>query len=658
MSKDKRSNRRQTKARVHHNRLRFLALSFVLVSSGYTARLVQLQVLDAQEWRGLSQLQNAERAEVPAPRGGIFDRSGTQLVRGSQDYRAYLAPEELRNQESAVDAVGRALGLSRQEEARLRAATTGWEPIRRKITSADLERLQSLVRQGLYVDTLFKRVYPEGVLARSLLGTIDQEGRGVSGLEAEFDTLLAGTPGSSLYRKDALGHSYLLPGGELLAPRAGRDVYLTIDAELQAIAEHALDRGLAETGASGGDVLILNPRTGEVLAVASRRGSGFQSVPAFTDPYEPGSTLKPFLLSALLAEDIVDLSDTVDVENGLYRVGRRLIQDVHPYDRLSVAEVVSYSSNIGAAKLASRLQPGEQYRYLRDFGFGVQAGIEHPAEASGLLRRPSSWSALSQASLAMGYEISVTSLQLAAAYGALANGGTLMRPYLVSEIRDADGRTVYQQKPETIRRVIDRDVAEQVCEVLASVVSDGTGTRAALAVLPVAGKTGTARLISDGRYERRYAASFVGFAPADDPRLVILTKLEDPQGAYYGGSVAAPIIQETLQAALATRGVVLDRESMVRPVARRRWGTSTASTHDSGPFIFAVGTQHDAVADEQTNIEESMLMPDLAGLPIRAAAKRLHELGLKVTVTATGKVRHQEPAPGRTVAPGATVVLR
>ncbi len=544
MSKSKRSNRKQARARAHHNRLRLLVLSFLLLALGYTARLVQLQVLDSEEWRARSQQQNAERAQVPAPRGSIYDRSGAQLARGSRDYRAYLAPAELKNQASTVEAVGRALGLSRQEEAKLRMASSGWEPIRRKITSADLERLQSLVRQGLHVDTLFKRAYPQGPLARALLGTIDQQGSGVSGLEAELDTLLTGTPGSALYRKDALGHAYWLPDGEVLAPRAGRDVYLTIDAELQAIAEHALDRGLVETGASGGDILILDPRTGEILAVASRRGSGNQSVPAFTDPYEPGSTLKPFLLSALLAENIVSLSDTIDVENGSYRDGRRLIEDVHAYERLSVAEVVSYSSNVGAVKLARRLQPGEQYRYLRDFGFGVQTGIEHPAEAGGLLRRPSNWSALSQASLAMGYEISVTSLQLAAAYAALANGGTLMRPYLVREVRDADGRTVYKQKPETIRRVIDERVAEQVCGVLASVVSDGTGTRAALTSLPVAGKTGTARLISDGRYERRYAASFVGFAPADDPRMLRRLRRsadhpgDSPGGAGYAGGGA------------------------------------------------------------------------------------------------------------------------
>lgn len=637
--------------------MRLLALCFVLLSGAYGGRLVQLQVLESDTWRALSTAQTAEQREVRAPRGGIYDRSGRSIVLDGQVYRAFLAPEELRDRAETVRAVGRVLGLSDSEEEKLLAAESGWVAIPRRISNADGERLRSVVRRGLHLKAKPTRIYPEGSLARSLLGGTDAEGRGASGLELELDSLLTGRPGAALARRDALGGTYWLPDAQLRAPQPGHDVFLTLDAELQSIAEHALERGLAETGAFGGDVLLMSPQTGEILAIASRRGDSRRSVPAFTDPYEPGSTLKPFLLSGLLSDGAARLTDTIDVKGGIYRNGRRVIRDVHPHDRLSVAEVVQYSSNVGAAKLAERLSFGTQYRYLRDFGFGVPTGIEYPAEAGGRLRRPGEWSALSQASLAMGYEISVTSLQLAAAYGSLANRGLLMRPYLVREVRDAEGRTVYERGPEPVRRVIDPQVAKQVVEVLTAVVREGTGTRAALASLPVAGKTGTARLISDGRYERRYAASFIGFAPADDPQLVILTKLEEPMGQYYGGAVAAPIIQETLQAALASRGVLLDRRPVVRRASRRQWGGEGSGQGETGPFVFAVDTPP---VEWPTGAEsaEPVRLPNLRGLPTRVAVARLHRLGLKVELRTTVRVSAQDPAPGHRVAHGATIVLR
>jgi hypothetical protein len=263
-------------------------------------------------------------------------------------------------------------------------------------------------------------------------------------------------------------------------------VVLTIDAGLQEIAEDALSRAIESSGASGGDVLIVDPRTGDLLAVASRRHDGSLKVPAFTDPFEPGSTAKPFLLASLLSEGLVSLTDSIDVMHGVFKDGRRVIRDVHPYDKLTVAEVVRYSSNVGAALLSKRLSYDMQHKYLRDFGFGLPTGIDYPAESSGLLRRPDRWSGLSQASLAMGYEISVTSLQLVMAYAALANGGRLLRPRLLKEVRSHTGEVLERWDPQTIRRVIDERVASQITEVLTSVVEGGTGTRAAMTTLSVA----------------------------------------------------------------------------------------------------------------------------------------------------------------------------
>jgi cell division protein FtsI (penicillin-binding protein 3) len=449
-----------------------------------------------------------------------------------------------------------------------------------------------------------------------------------------------------------------LPGEEIAVPRSGRDVILTIDADLQRIAENELERALAETGSTAGDIVLLAPATGALLAVASKH-QGVTQVPVFTEPYEPGSTLKPFLLAALLSEDLVDLDEVIDAEGGTLKMGRRVIRDVHPNDELTVSEVVTYSSNVGAAKLSQRLRPAVQYRYLRDFGFGTPTGIEYPSESGGRLARPRDWTSLSQASLAMGYEISTTSLQLAASYAALANDGLLMRPYLIREIRDETGRAVQTTEPQVLRRVVSAEVAGQVTEVLQSVVHEGTGMLASMASLAVAGKTGTARLLATGGgyAPGRYRASFVGYAPADDPQVVILTRLEDPQGSYYGGAVAAPTSHATLEAALATQGMRLDRRLLVREPAPGSWGGGRAPV-DAGPFIFAMGSNPADWSAPPTETRRAVIMPDLSGLPLRSAVARLHELGLRVELTGTVQVRGQAPAPGQNVTRGATVVLR
>ncbi len=642
-------------------RRRLLVGFWVLVGLGCVARAGQLQLAEAEDWRRVAEEQTAAREEVPARRGGLFDRDGTPLALASRKYRGYLAPAETRDPGRAAAEVARLLGLPDRQERRL-AEGDGWNALPRLLDLSERDRLQASVRRGLHFEPVTDRVFPQGPLARPLLGAVGSDGRGRGGLEMALDSLLAGTPGSAVRRRDALGGEYRLPDAEIAPPRPGHDVRLTLDAELQRIAEDALEQALRETGASGGDVLMMDPATGEVLALASRRmDAGGGGVPALGSPYEPGSTLKPFLLASLLAEDTADLSEVIDTEEGVLRRHGRTIRDVHPSDSLTVAEVVQHSSNVGAAKLSERLSPGLQHRYLRDFGFGVPTGVTFPGESAGKLRRPDRWSALSQASLAMGYEISVTSLQLAAAYAALANGGVLMRPYLVKEVRDPAGDLVTRNRPEPVRRVIPRRVADRVTRVLGSVVEGGTGTRAALATLPVAGKTGTARVAEAGGYrDGRYAASFVGYTPVEDPSLVVLTKLNDPQGQVYGGLTAAPISRSTLQAALATRGVTLDRGGSPATERRLRWSDDRRTSRDDGPFVFAVsdGAAERPPGDRAEEADGHRVLPDLRGLPLRTAASRLHQLGLRVAVRAEGRVRGQDPSPGQRVRPGATVVLR
>ncbi len=653
------ASRRGRAAKTHTRRAHFIALSLAIITAAYVARVTQLQVVQGDRWQTRAVDQSEVRVVLPATRGRILDREGRPLALSREEFQVYYAPAEVKNQEFSVAVLTKTLGLSAGQTARLKNGDRGWILLPRQVTSRERDDLSRAMGSGIHFVSAPTRVYPEGGLARAILGTIDSDGGGSSGIEALYDSLLRGQPGEVAQTRDARGATYRDPQVPLSPPVAGHDLYLTLDAELQTIAETALDEAIDRTGASGGDVLIADPNTGELLAVASRRQGAGLRVPAFSDPFEPGSTVKPFLLAALLQEGEADLADKVYAEHGLWVTRGRTIKDVHEYDTLTVAEVLTYSSNIGAAKLSTRLKPGQQYSYLRDFGFGTPTGIALTPESGGLLRRPEEWSGLSQASLAIGYELMVTSLQLVSAYGALANGGTLMQPRLIREVRGPDGESVYQPPATPVRRVIDRDVALDIGEVLGSVVDDGgTGTRASLHTVSIAGKTGTARIASGGVYaDHRYQSSFVGFAPVEDPALVILVKLEDPQGAYYGGEIAAPVSRTILQAALASNQPYAARmASHSGPRRELAWGAPNAAP------ARAVLVNSPPVEASRSSSEGQgaayVRLPDLRGLSLRTASARLFRLGLNVELEASGRVNRQVPAGGSRVVPGATVLLQ
>ncbi|MBW8773456.1 MAG: penicillin-binding protein 2, partial [Gemmatimonadetes bacterium] len=333
-------------------------------------------------------------------------------------------------------------------------------------------------------------------------------------------------------------------------PIPGGDVYLTLDAELQDIAEQGLSDALQALDADGGDIVFLDPRSGEILALASRQSGGSSSRPSsITDPFEPGSTAKLFTAAALVALGRVDSTDAVSGENGRWampidtRGNTRILTDVHPEPgRVTLARAIGVSSNIAMAKFSQRLQPGEQYEQLRAFGFGSPTGVEYPAESRGILTRPEKWTTLTRPSLAIGYEFGVTPLQLAAAYGAIADDGILLTPALVREVRANDGAVVYRHKTEPVRRAVSPEVAARLREFLRGVVAEGgTGEMGQLANYPLLGKTGTARRFKDGAYvPGEQTASFAAMFPADDPQLVVVVKLDSPKlGSGYGGTTAA-----------------------------------------------------------------------------------------------------------------------
>jgi len=628
-----------------------LAWGFALVALAVVARSAQLQLVQGAGWRERAAAQQTIRVVLPARRGTIYDRNGVPLALSQETFTIGVAPRELDDAGRAARLLARATGRPRREIATSLASNRVWLEWPGPYTWTQVSALKG--ETGVYLQRRLERFYPRSELAPRLIGRVDLRQRGASGLERALDTLLAGRAGMAIRLRDQHGTTYPAPSRPSADPIDGADVTLTLDAELQEIAERALQSAVTDADASGGDVVILQPATGEVLAMASVRRAGGAAVGVIGDTYEPGSTAKIFTAAALLRAGKAQLRDTVFAENGTWTMNGRTIRDTHAAGLLTLTDVIRFSSNIGIAKLGARLTPEEQYEALRDFGFGTPTGIEFPGEAAGRLRSPRTWTDASTASLAMGYELAVTPVQLAAAYAAFANGGVLVEPSLIREVRAPSGEVLWRHTPRPVRRVVSPAIATQLMHVLRNVVEEGTGRRAALGTFSMAGKTGTARRNIGGRYpEGRYTASFVGLFPAVDPQLVLLVKIDDPEGDYFGGSTAAPATRTIVEAALATPAVTLDRSRL----RQRRAPTpeAAAGRADSGVVVTVPWPPAPVAGDAAPE----RAVPDVTGQSLRAAARTLHRSGFRVRVDGWGPVRGMTPAAGATAPAGSVVVIR
>jgi cell division protein FtsI/penicillin-binding protein 2 len=645
---------------VRANLLRRRLLLGALLSGSLlmTWRAFAVQVLHKEAWRARALGQQADQVALPAPRGTIYDRDGVPLAASQEAFRISIAAREVKDRARLSKLLQKHAGLNRAAAQRAVSLERRWVVLPGRYSAATRQNLNGI--RGVYFERVLRRFHPRGEIANELLGSVTSDNRALGGLELEFDALLRGQEGRALTRRDA--HRQAIPGAllEVVEPVAGHDLHLTIDADLQEIAREALNAAIAESGSASGEIVMSDPRSGEVLAAVSSK-AGVRSWRAVTEPYEPGSTLKPFAIATLLAEKKARLSDSVFAENGEYTREGRTIKDVHEYGWLTVGEALKHSSNVVLAKLSERLDAQTQYAYLRAFGFGSPTAVSYPSESGGLLRRPASWTKYSKASLAIGYEISVTPLQMLMAYGALANGGVLMEPRLVREVRTRDGRVARELAPEAVRRVVPERVAQELRSVLTDVVAEGTAQAAALGPFEVAGKTGTTRLFTGGGYRSgAYTSSFAGFFPATDPQLVFLVKLDHPRGEYYGGQVAAPVTRATLEAAMAALSTPLDKRAVAttapRPLDVARAAAPEPAQMTSGPFSFVL----DAAARRPRRTASSAPMvavPDVRGLPLRDAVRRLHASGLRVRVSGRGVITNTEPLSGTTLRRGAVVRL-
>jgi cell division protein FtsI (penicillin-binding protein 3) len=647
-------------------------------------RAASVQLVQKERWTASAQHQQSLETTIPAPRGDILDALGETMAQSREMVKLEVAPQDVRDRRALRNALIRA-GVHPDWAVRATDTARKWVEIPGRFVALSVAGISAM--RGVHTTSMIDRSYAFSEGTRHIVGRVDQNGDPVDGVELALDTLLRGVPGAVTTMRDGRGRRFESPTAPRRAPVQGNTVVLTINHELQEIAERALSDAVTKMSAVGGDVVVMDPSDGVVLAMASRRRDPRATAStALTEPYEPGSTLKPFIAAVLLEKKRARESDMVNTYGGQMTINGRTITDEHQAASFSLADVIRYSSNVGIVQFATRLSAREEFEALRDFGFGTPTGVPYPSEASGILREPKRWSKQSANSLAMGYEIAVTPLQLVAAYVAIANDGELLEPALVKEVRAPDGRVLYRHERRVVRRVLSADVARRMRRMLLGVVdAGGTAKKAELETFTLAGKTGTARRTVNGRYvASQHIPTFVGLFPGDQPQFVILVKLDNPQGEYFGGLTAAPVTKAVLEAALASRNASLDRTTLARSRQDKPIDTGTAAARAAAAAKVAADSVASAparqgaraLAAERAAADTGGMtafvatlpaprttravpapprpVPDVHGLSLRQAVHALHTAGFHVQLAA-GPLGSTSPAAG-SLAPIGTVV--
>ncbi len=657
----------------------------VVVSSGY-----RLTIIDGADWREMAENQRQRRLHVTPKRGTIYDRNGSalavsvdvpsvsmdayELLRGVSPQQQPAVAREAANRIAAA----LSLDSAKVERKILKKRRFTW--LKRRITREEAEAIRQLSSseqegrriRGLIVDGEGRRYYPRREMAGPLLGFVAPDGEGKDGFELAFNAELKGQVEQLRGLRDRNGRLIFSEGIEDERAFAGHDVHLTIDQGIQFVAERELMMAARTYEASGGSVVVVDPRTGEVLAMASWPGYNPNdyrlSDPAerrnraVTDRFEPGSTMKIFTIAAGLQQKVIGPTDKMYCENGRMPVDNIVIRDTHPSEWLTISQVLAQSSNICSAKIGLSLGGQTLYEALRRFGFGQEAGVGVPGESSGVLRpRGRPWVQVETAAASFGQGISVSNLQLAMATAAIANGGKLLEPTLVKRITTASGEVVREAVPRVRRQAVKPRIAKTVAEMMVAVTEGhATGTAAAIEGFQVAGKTATAQKTDPktGRYSLdKYIASFVGFVPAKDPVVAIAVTVDEPMVTHAGGEVAAPIFRRVAEMALKYHGLT--------PHGTKRVDIGElAQTADPANATYALLRQAQgkapSVQESAGNVplgQDQVRIPDMTGWPVRRAIKKSFELGVKPHVNGTGLVARQSPPPGAPLDKGAVLSL-
>ncbi len=661
--------------RTVRQRVMVCAAATAVWTAGIETRLVYLQVHEHDELQDRAERQQMRTITVPPKRGDILDRNGHRLAYSVDGSSIYAVPHEVGNAAATASKLCAALeGCSSRERQMLTeklGRRSAFAFVRRLVSPSEAVRVAKLNLEGIGFIKESERFYPKKELAAQLLGFVGVDNVGLAGLEAAYDKKIRGKQGTILIQTDARRHAF---SRLERPPTAGATVELTIDEYLQHITERELRSGVKASQAAGGMAIIMDPDTGEILALANEptfNPHDFATARdeqkrnrAVQDVYEPGSTFKVVTASAALEERIVGLGELIDASGGRIRLGSRVVNEArgHDYGELSFTDVIVKSSNVGAIKVGLKLGSQRLGTYVRRFGFGSRLSPDFPGETAGIVWDPAQVDDSALASISMGYQVGVTALQMVTAFSSIANGGNLMEPRVVRAIIQ-DGRRI-SVRPRRIRTTITSETAAELTGIMEAVVERGTAKAAKIPGYTIAGKTGTAAKLVNGHYSHSdYNASFVGFVPSRAPALAIIVVVDSPRrGSYYGGVVAAPIFKRIAEASLRQLGIAPTIGAPPTVLVERRrkqpetpvggaLNVAAASETPVGPASMPSILSIDALSDPQA-------LPDFRGLSARDVVRTLTRIGMTAKLRGEGFVVDQHPAPGSPIEPGATCEVR
>ncbi len=622
-------------------RVRIIFFLFTLLPCITIFRAYKLQFVERSKLTKLAEKQHLTKITITSRRGVIYDREMNELAISINVDSIYAQPLKINNPEFIAEKISSVTGMDFKEILEKLKSKKKFVWIKRRIPLSEEAKAELLKYEGIGIINESKRYYPNKELAGQVIGFEGTDSQGLAGVEYYYDQFISGKPITLLVERDATGAPIFTRGIGDKVHSEGYSVVLTISRAMQHIVERELRNAVEMTGAKRGMAMVMKPKTGEIIAIAnypffdpnvSERYSPEQwKNRVVSDSFEPGSTFKVFLIAAALNEGVVKPTDRIYCENGSFRVANAIIRDVHPYGWLTVEEVIKYSSNIGAAKIGEKLRGNRFYSYIRKFGFGEKTGIDLPGEASGIVPDPESFRKVTLSTVSFGQGISVTAIQLINALCAIANGGKLMKPFIVKKIIDRDGKVIKEFQPQVIREVISEEVSKKIKNILSSAVEEGgTGEKAALTGYKVAGKTGTAQKVEfrkKGYSPDKRISSFMGFVPVDNPELAILVIIDEPRGVKYGGIVAAPVFKSIAYQCLSTMNLP-PKESTVRFQKLDRMD------------------QRDREHGFKITNGDQILMPDFTGLSIKEVLEIAMETGIDVKIIGSGVAVRQYPLPG------------
>lgn len=695
---------KRTKTSGSSRRIGFFMILFGVFLIAIFVKLFKIQIIDSSNYQLAAKRQYESKVILKPSRGVIYDRKLNVLVSNSVRYSYAADPNMIDNKDSVADLFSRVFGKDKNFYLdKLNKNSTSFVWLERMADPKYEMQLQGVNLSGVIKLNEPYRVFNHDRVAVQIIGSTDLDNSGISGIELEYNELLAGQDGYVTMQKDGLGRKRPAVEYPRVDPLNGINLVTTININVQKIVEEEIENGVLANDAHAGKCIVMMIKTGEILGMFSYLNENLEEgnktlnpnkLTVVTDLHEPGSTFKLVTAAASLEEGLQTKNDIIETHGGEYQIYGVKFTDTHKSPKLSFQQVMEQSSNIGMMEVATKIGEQRFYKYARDFGFGITTGVEFPGEVRGILKRPVDFSPLSLRYMSIGYEVLVTSMQVTNAYACIANDGILMKPYFVKKEVADDGGILKEYQPTAIRTVVSRSTARTLTELLYGVVERGTGIEARIENVKIAGKTGTAQKLVDGKYSKqKYTSSFIGYFPAENPQIVVSVIIDEPRnGEYYGGKVAAPIFKKITERIISISGLIdypypnRQNESEVKYVSSESDMLSKGTDIDlrnfevedairilkksnieceiEGPkkqsivtgqsvrkdgnriIKIVLRTKYNGIYNERQNEEEIYIMPDLKGMSLRKCIRTLASMRLEFKINGNGKVVSHFPQAG------------